>query len=323
MKQILTIDGGGIKGVVPAAFLAEIEEALGESITSYFDLIAGTSTGGIIALGLGLGLPAAEILHFYENLGPAVFAGNRFGRWLRRISFAKYESHPLRRALEATFGERTLGESCTRLVIPSLNLETGGVHIYKTAHHPRLEIDYKERAVEVALATAAAPTYFPTHRSAKGIPLIDGGMWANNPTGLAVVEAIGVLNWPREQIRVLSLGCVTEPLHVGLARSWPLGIGYWALKMVEVFMTAQSFASLGTAYVLIGHEQVLRISPSIGHGRFRLDGVKEIPALRGLGVSEARMALPQVRALFCQAHAEPFVPFKIPMAYASTQARTL
>jgi len=309
MRRILSIDCGGIKGIVPAAFLAQLEEALGESITNYFDLVAGTSTGGIIALGLGMGLSAADILHFYEQLGPAVFAGSRLGRGLRRIGFAKYDSLPLRRVLEAKFGERTLGESCVRLVIPSLNLETGEVHIYKTAHHSRFEVDYKERVVEVALATAAAPTYFPTHRSAKGIPFIDGGMWANNPTGLAVVEAIGVLNWPRDEIRVLSLGCVTEPLHIGLARSLPLGLGYWATKVTDVFMAAQSSSSLGTASVLIGHEQVMRISPSLGRGQFHLDSIKEIPSLRGLGASEARKALPQVRKLFCQTHVEPFVPF--------------
>ncbi len=102
---------------------------------------------------MGLGLSAADILHFYENLGPAIFAGNRLARGLRRVGFAKYHAQPLRQALEATFGEKTLGESRTRLVIPSLNLETGEVHIHKTAHHPRFEVDYKERAVDVALAT--------------------------------------------------------------------------------------------------------------------------------------------------------------------------
>ncbi len=295
MRRILSIDGGGIKGIVPAAFLAQLEEALGESVANYFDLVAGTSTGGIIALGLGMGLSAADILHFYEQLGPAVFAGSRLGRGLRRIGFAKYHSQPLRRVLEAKFGEKTLGESRIRLVIPSLNLETGEVHIYKTAHHP------------------------PTHRSAKGIPFIDGGMWANNPTGLAVVEAIGVLNWPRDAIRVLSLGCVTEPLHIGLARSLPLGLGYWAMKVTDVFMTAQSSSSLGTAYVLIGHEQVMRISPSLGRGQFRLDSIKEIPSLRGLGASEARKALPQVRKLFCQTRVEPFVPFKTVSAERTSQ----
>src|SRR5260370_38784842 len=244
MKRILSIDGGGIKGIVPAAFLVQLEEALGESITHFFDLIAGTSTGGIIALGLGLGLSAADILHFYEHLGPAVFAGSRLGRGLRRIGFAKYHALPLRRALEATFGEKTLGESRTRLVIPSLNLETGEVHIYKTAHHPRFEVDYRERVVDVALATSAAPTYFPTHRSAKGIPFIDGGMWANNPTGLAVVEAVGVLDWPRDAIYVLRLGCVTEPIRGGLRRCRPFWLGYWGTKVPARFFPAQYFASL-------------------------------------------------------------------------------
>lgn len=260
-------------------------------------------------LGLGLGLSAADILHFYEHLGTSVFSGNQLGRGLRRIGFAKYHSQPLRRALESTFGEKTLGESCTRLVIPSPNLDTGEVHIYKTAHHPRFEVDYKELAVDVALATAAAPTYFPTHRSAKGIPFIDGGVWANNPTGLAVVEAVGVLNWPHEEIWVLSLGCITVPLRVRMARTLPLGLGYWATKITDVFMTAQSFSSLGTAYVLVGHEHVIRISPSIDRGRFKLDNVKEISSLRGLGASEARKALPRIREIFCQSHVDPFVPY--------------
>src|ERR1700747_136493 len=73
MKRILCIDGGGLKGALPAAFLAEIEEATGKRIVDHFDLIAGTSTGGIIAIGLGLGVPAAEILAFYRDCGPSIF----------------------------------------------------------------------------------------------------------------------------------------------------------------------------------------------------------------------------------------------------------
>lgn len=311
MRRILAIDGGGIKGVVPAAFLAALEEALGEPIVRYFDLIAGTSTGGIIALGLGLGVTPADIVRFYEERGPLVFPGNRLLRGISQVAVTKYRQGPLRHALEATFGKRRLGESTTRLIVPSLNLETGEVHIYKTAHHPKLEYDYKVQAVDIALASAAAPTYFPTYRSAEGIPLIDGGMWANNPVGVAVVEAIGMLGWPREDLRVLSIGCTTQPLDVGWARWWPLGLGYWGWKVVDVFMTAQSHAALGTAYTLLGgHERVVRISPQVGRGRFSMDNVREIPSLRGLGASEARKALPQLRAMFFTTPAEPFVPHK-------------
>jgi len=98
MRRILSIDGGGIKGVFPASFLTTLEESLGHPIAKFFDLIVGTSTGGIIALGLGLGLSAKEILSFYEEHGPSIFRGTRFARALRqsesrstaRIPFAKH-----------------------------------------------------------------------------------------------------------------------------------------------------------------------------------------------------------------------------------------
>jgi hypothetical protein len=308
MKKILSIDGGGIKGVFPASFLATIEDSIGDKISNYFDLIVGTSTGGIIALGLGLGFSAKEILAFYENSGPEIFAGNRFLRFLRRLGFSKYSHKPLRAALTSIFAERRLGESTIRLIIPSLNLETGEVHIYKTSHIPRLERDYKESVVDVALATAAAPTFFPTHRSAAGTPLIDGGLWANNPVGLAVVEAIGVLGWSKDSLRVLSIGCTTELLNIGLGRRFALGLGYWGLKIVNVFMTAQSSSSTSTAQVLAGHENIIRINLPVPKGRFGLDVIKEIPSLRGLGDTEARKAIPSLRSIFFNERAEKFIP---------------
>ena len=309
MKRILTIDGGGIKGVFPAAFLATVEDSIGESIAKYFDLIVGTSTGGIIALALGLGLSAKEILTFYEEHGPRIFHGNRFLRWLRWFGTSKYSSAPLEDALRSCFGDKRLGDSEKRLVIPSLNLENGEVYIYKTAHHPRLERDYKEDAVEVALKTAAAPTYFPTRRSSAGTPLIDGGTWANNPAGMAIVEAITLLDWPRNSLKVLSLGCTTAPLNVNWGRNVPLGCLYWAPKLVDVFMHAQSHASLGTAKLLTEHESVIRIDPLVDRRKFSLDKASAIPSLKGSGESEARKALPKLREVFLGDHAEQFIPF--------------
>ena len=309
MKRILAIDGGGIKGTFPASFLATVEDTIEDNIANYFDLIVGTSTGGIIALGLGLGLSAKELLAFYEEHGPTIFKGNRGLRWLRWLGTSKYSKTPLENALKCCFGDRRLGDSKKRLVIPSLNLENGEVHIYKTAHHPRLEMDYKENAVDVAMATASAPTYFPTHRSIAGIPLIDGGLWANNPVGMAVVEAITLLDWPRDSLKVLSVGCTTEPLNVNLGRRIPLGRPYWAFKLLDVFMHVQSHASLGTALLLAGHDNVVRIDKDVSQGKFGLDKTKEIDSLRGLGVSEARYALPKLREVFLGDHVEQFVPF--------------
>ena len=153
IKKILAIDGGGIKGVFPASFLSSVEDTIGDKVSNYFDLIVGTSTGGIIALGLGMGMPSSEILSFYKELGPNIFRKKPFNA-IRRLFSSKYNQAPLRSALESKFKAFKLGESSKRLVIPSLNLETGSVHLYKTAHHPRLEMDYKESVVSIALATA-------------------------------------------------------------------------------------------------------------------------------------------------------------------------
>jgi patatin-like phospholipase/acyl hydrolase len=308
MRRILSIDGGGIKGVFPGSFLATLEQSLGQPIATYFDLIVGTSTGGIIALGLGLGLSARDVLSFYEEHGPSIFRGSRAARALRQIGISKYNSNPLREALRTVFGDRKLGESTRRLVVPSCNLDTGEVHIWKTSHHPRLERDYTASVVEVALSTAAAPTYFPTHRSSAGIPLVDGGMWANNPVGIALVEATGILEWPRDSLRVLSLGCTTTPLSTGVLRNRALGWLFWRMKVTEVLMAAQSSGALGMATHLIGdRNNLVRISPTVSEA-FTLDNVREIRSLKGLGDSEARKALPFLRPMFFAHPADEFVP---------------
>jgi uncharacterized protein len=312
MRRILSIDGGGIRGIFPASFLGTVEEAIGSPIAKYFDLIVGTSTGGIIALALGLGWSASKVVTLYEELGPSVFAGNRCVKALRQVGWSKYDSDPLRRVLEQNFGEKKLGHSQKRLVIPSLNLETGEVHVFKTAHHPRFELDYKERVVEVALATAAAPTYFPTHRMAAGIPLIDGGVWANNPIAVAVVEAVTILEWPATEIRVLSLGCTSPPFDVHRARFRRLGRLYWALKVADVFMSGQASAALGMAQHLVGKSNVVRISPVTPAGRYGLDTLESLWSLRGLGATEARKALPSLRPVFFGEPAVVFEPFRVP-----------
>jgi uncharacterized protein len=312
VRRILSIDGGGIKGVFPAAFLATIEDSIGDKISNYFDLIVGTSTGGIIALGLGLGLSASEILSFYEEHGPQIFKQFLILNSWRHLVLAKYSNNPLQGALEKTFGDRFLGESQNRLVVPSLNLDTGEAYLYKTAHHQKLERDYKEFAVTVAMATSAAPTFFPTHLSYGGSALIDGGMWANNPIAIAAIEAITSLQWPATSLRILSLGCTASPLASGKGRKLPLGKLYWARKSTEIFMSGQSTSALGIAKLFAGEENVLRINPAVAKGNFSLDGIKEISTLRGLGSTEARKSLPKIRQMFLADYAEPFQPCYLP-----------
>lgn len=311
-RKILTIDGGGIKGVFPAAFLAELEETTGKKISDHFDLIVGTSTGGIIALGLGLGIPANEILRFYEKHGPEIFAGNRLLRWIRHLGRVKYDSTALERALESIFENRLLGESKNRLVVPGTN-STGKVHIYKTSHHENFERDYLVKAVDVALGTSAAPTYFRVHKMKDGTHVLDGGVWANNPTGIAVVEALTILGWSRDSISVLSVGCTTQPLDIGWVTKLSLGQLFWAPKVADLFMSSQSFSSHNTAQLLLGdnniNERVIRIDPPVASGQFALDKISEIPALRELGVLTAKEWLPKVSGFFVDP-VEQFIPYK-------------
>lgn len=323
-RRILCIDGGGIKGAMPAAFLACIEEATKKRVVDHFDLIAGTSTGGILALGLGLGMPAKELLGFYLDKGPGIFGQEIFpgASWFRRavsrlrhkarsvaqLAVPKYRPAALRAALNEAFGERRLGDSQTRLVIPAFDRQRCQVHIFKTAHHERLATDWTHSAVDVALATAAAPTYLPSHRLESGISLLDGGIWANNPTGLAVVEAIAILGWDPSQLRVLSLGCTEAPS----APAEESGVVGLVTRMADLFLLGQSRGAMGTAKLLMGaedaHERLLRLQHVATPGEFGLDAVSAIPALQGIGASMAREALPVVTANFFEEPREPFLP---------------
>jgi patatin-like phospholipase len=307
VRRILTIDGGGIKGVFPAAFLAEIEDRIGAPIYEYFDLIAGTSTGGILAIGLGLGHTGGELLQLYKELGARIFEARPVTSNLRRLIRAKYSLEPLREAVERTYGNRLLGHSRKRLLIPALNLAAERVYIYRTAHHPTLVHDYKIPATEVALATVAAPTYFPIHLGDDGA-FIDGSLWARNPLALAVVEAIGLLRWPREEIRVLSVGCTSQHLDVAWHKRLSFGTSYWSARIADVFMKAQSSSAIATAHTLIGGENVFRISPDTTARHFTLDGVGRMPELEALGREEAARLLEDLTAVFFRTPAEHFAP---------------
>ena len=274
-RRILCIDGGGILGTFPAALLAELEQRLDHPIGSYFDLIAGTSTGGIVAIALSLGHRASEILDLYESRGPEIFGQDRDApfssaarklRALRWIFRHKYDSDALRSALREVFGDRRIGEARTRLIIPAWNPVARSVYLYKTAHHPRLETDYRSSAVDAALATSAAPTCFRHHITRHDVGLVDGGIWANNPTAIATVEAITLLKWPRESLHVLSLGCLEEAYTVP---KWA-GLGTLGPKLVKLFMDGQSHGAIGIAKLLTGHEHertaIHRIDHTVPYG---------------------------------------------------------
>lgn len=232
--KILSLDGGGLKGLFTAKLLSDLETDLGLRVAEYFDLITGTSTGAIIAIGLGLGLSAGDILKFYREKGAAIFDAPGYG-----ILKSKYESEPLRSALSGVFGEKKLGDSKNRLVIPAFNIQRREVKLFKTRHSSRFLRDSKMKAVDVAMASAAAPTYLPSFIDDSHIEYIDGGVWANNPALVGLIEAMTVLQIDRSKINLLSIGTTREVNRMDSIKA-DAGRAQWALPLSDIFIGADN-----------------------------------------------------------------------------------
>jgi patatin-like phospholipase/acyl hydrolase len=308
--RILALDGGGVKGAYTAAVLASIEEAAGKPIAEHFDLIAGTSTGGILALGLGLGLPASQLLQFYLERGPDIFpsTGIRTGWWrsVRQFFAPKHSADPLQQALADIFGQRRLGESRQRLLIPSYDAVAGDVHVFKTAHDPRVREDYKRLAVEVARATSAAPIYLPLFSSSWGQQFLDGGLWANCPSAAALHEAIGVLGVPLDDIDVLSLGTTDEPFSPA-RRASAGGLLQYGGGILKLMMQAQERASWAQTQLLT-KRRAMRINTTVNEGLYSLDDSRWIGELVSRGRYDGRHNAPAVIEQFLYAPAPVFTP---------------
>lgn len=307
--QILSLDGGGIKGLFSAAVLAAIEEDLACDVTSHFDLITGTSTGGIIALALGLGLRPIQIVDFYLAEGQSIFP-----KWLgwkrcQHWFLCKFSQRPLMLALQRCFNEKCLADSKKRLVIPAYNLGEDDVYIFRTPHADRLKRDYKLPAWKIALATSAAPTFFPCCRHIDNLRLIDGGVWANNPTMVGIVEAVGTLGIPLSDVHALSIGTSNAVTH----RRNKLnsgGLFAWASgnSAIDVIMRGQSTGVHNQATFLLGREHIERLNPQVAANEFSLDGVHKSADLVGKAAHHSRVFMPTFEARFGEHQAAPYTP---------------
>lgn len=310
--RILSLDGGGVRGAYSAAVLTEVEEATGKRVVDHFDLIAGTSTGGIIAIGLGLGLPAREILEFYKSHGKNIFPSTgvhqRWLAFLRRIIGPKFKADALDAALADVFGDQRLGDSRCRLVIPSYDAVGACVHVFKTAHDARVRKDHTRRAAEVARATSAAPTYLPLFPSSWGQKFLDGGVWANCPSTVAVLEATAVLRVPLDRIDLLSIGTTTPAFSVDreAARG---GLTHYKLKVVDLLQQAQVAAAWSQTRLLL-RDRALRVDTTVEPRRFELDDTRGMDSLIALGIRDGRHRATELEGRFLSAPAPPFTPVR-------------
>ena len=190
--KVLSIDGGGIKGLYSARILEHFEDRFNCNIADYFDLICGTSTGGLIALGLSLNIPVSLISNLYYRRGKQIFPQqNSFLSLLKQVFLrSKYDNNELRKALQEMFGDRTLADARCLLCIPAFSLTDGRPFIFKYDHNEgNLRRDSKTMYVDLALATSAAPAYLPivTIDTYVQKQFIDRGVYANNLTLVGVV----------------------------------------------------------------------------------------------------------------------------------------
>ncbi len=267
--KILSLAGGGIRGIFQAEVLAQLEKRYlnGQPIGKYFDLITGTSIGGITAIALGKGLSAQEISEFYFNKGkeifPPVCAIKRQYLAIVRIFRNTYNSDVLKKHLISMLGDSLLGASKTMLCIPASEGKHKDVVVYKTNHHPDFKEDWKKPMVDVAMATSAAPTYFQI-QSDQGYKLMDGGLWANDPILIGTVEALTSFDVPRNRIKILSI--VNSTGSHPISKRQAEGGGCWAFrKILDTMMLFQSEGATGQASLLLGTDSILRIRPFGAH----------------------------------------------------------
>ena len=232
-------------------------------------------------------------------------------RGMAHLLVTKHTSEPLRRALEGVVGQRKLGESHTRLVVPAWHPVLERVYIYKTAHHPRLETDYNQPAIDAAMATAAAPTFLKPYMTESAVELVDGGVWANNPIGVATIEAIGMLGWPGDRLKILSIGTISEPGRLPRLRGkLPMAASVWVYSWL-VRRTARSVLPRSSPAMSTRERRYGTSIRRRREGRYTLDNAQRISEMRDRAFAEAREQLPGSSDTFFQAPAENFrsVPF--------------
>jgi len=261
--RILCLDGGGIRGVMPARILQKIEQQLGSPLKKHFDLIAGTSTGSILAAGIGLGKSPEELLNLYLEKGLQIFPYQSLLSPKRLplifqygLSAPKFSDEGLMAVLQEQYGEKKFPDitpnpnqltDSLKILIPSYDTISRDPIIFKSWLHDRWYA--KVPLWELCLCSASAPTYFPAHRieqDGQVYSLIDGGVCANNPVSCAVAEAIKLLRQYSnnsveniiEQIKVISIGTGDPASAIPWeeVRGW--GLIQWGLRIADVFMDA-------------------------------------------------------------------------------------
>lgn len=282
--DVLTLDGGGIRGLATVVLLERLVATPGlEKLLEKADLIAGTSTGGLLALGIAHGLTLATLRDLYVSKGEKIFDDSWFDDLvdLGKLRGADYRTGPLRQELKRLFGETTLGKLKKKVLVPSFDLDNQDPADRswkpKVFHNfPGRGSDAGHLAWKVGLYTSAAPTYFP---SVDGF--IDGGVYAGNPSMCALAQTQDGRyspTPPMAQLRLFSLGTGTNLQYMaGTTHDW--GYLQWAQPLINLMLDGIAGIADYQCRQLLG-ERYHRLAPTFPPGvNVPLDDVAKVPYL--------------------------------------------
>lgn len=315
--RVLSLSGGGIRGLYTASFLAEVEHLSGKKFADHFDLIVGTSTGGLIAIAIGLGNSVGSIRDFYKTNGPAIFpAGKIPRRWQfwKQIGYPKHDEAALETLIKQCVGaERTIGDSRRPLVVNAFHAAGGKPICFKTRHHDDFKKDHSRKAWEVAMATSAAPVFYRAFQAADGSDYVDGGVWANCPVLVGAIEAIDRFNIPRNEIEILSVGTTKTAFSISQAArcggAWQ-NVSMKNRAVVNLLMEANRRSAMFMAQRLVGPASVVEIDRDIDGKGYEMDDARPhvLRDLQSLGEDDAKTHAAAIQGRFFQTPARPWVP---------------
>lgn len=291
--KILSLDGGGIRGYLSAKILTNMEKLLNQvcnediNIGQRFDLIVGTSTGGIIACALAIGKSAEYILNLYENLIPKVFEPVSKG-----ILSPKYSNEILKNELKKVLEDKTLKDVITDLCITSVDVENASPRFHKSGYFDRNIPRLNEKLVDIALATSAAPTYFPLVNTKHSTNITDGGIVANNPSLVGLIDAMQINGKNLDNIVLISIGTGEQPcMPYDIEKLKHTGKLDWILErkkiivpngspLIELLIETQSKLAHFQTQFLLG-DNYIRINPLMKSST-ELDDVSKLESLKNI-----------------------------------------
>ena len=261
--KILSVDGGGIRGIFPAHILQCVQERLGIDVFDYFDMIAGTSTGSIIAAGIACQKQPLELVSLYRKHGAEIFGQKTKSLWpslVKQGMHSKYENKNLKTILHNEFGDAKLGDIEKPLLIPTTDIGNGGVHVFKSSYSNSFTRDKNVAVMQAVLASCSAPAFFnPT--KVDNYLLADGGVWANNPALAAVIDAQYRLNVDIKNIRILSIGTGQSRTAYGTDenKSWGLLRGWKNLEFISFLLSLQAQSTQNYLQLMLAKDQLIRL----------------------------------------------------------------